>query len=289
MNSYWFNENVGVIDTQNVVDGVRALGVDPRSIEYLFITHHHMDHMGAVPHILKELPEARVVVQENSIRFLVEPSRLVQATYEVFGDEYVPRIGSMPPTPPERIEPLRENGSYDLGGLTIRSLYTPGHTPSHTSFYLEELSAVFTGDTVCLSRAGLPILLPAASPPMIEVESAVASLDKIRSLRPKLLLMPHFGHVDYSDEFLERNKETIIHFNDRVSELFSRGMKSEEIASEPSSGGGSRGLHEEAKAPPILHVDQPTCTQPDEWYCGACYRFQAQHGIPESGASLLQD
>jgi glyoxylase-like metal-dependent hydrolase (beta-lactamase superfamily II) len=263
MNSHWINENVGVIDTvglgyegaiasyvvrgsrgaalvdvghaataRNVVDGVRALGVDPRSIEYLFITHHHMDHMGAVPHILKELPEARVVVQEDSIRFLVEPSRLVQATYEVFGDEYVPRIGSMPPTPPERIEPLREDGSYDLGGLTIRPLYTPGHTPSHTSFYLEELSAVFTGDTVCLSRAGLPILLPAASPPMIEVKSAVASLDKIRSLRPKLLLMPHFGHVDYSDEFLERNKETIIHFNDRVSELFSRGMKSEEIASE---------------------------------------------------------
>jgi len=262
----WLNDNIGIIDTggyghegaiasyvvrsggeaalidvgyaataRNVMDGLGILGVDPGSVAFVFATHHHMDHMGAVPHVVGGLPRAKVVVHEDPIRFLVEPSRLVRGTYEVLRNHYAQYAGDMPPTPPERIEPLREDGSYRIGDLTLRPLYTPGHSQSHFSFYLEELSAVFTGDAVCISRPGLPLLLPEAGPPSIDVldvNAAVKSLDRMKSLRPKALLMPHFGYMDYSDEFIEGNKGALVHFNDRISEMMGRGMNADEIAGE---------------------------------------------------------
>ena len=219
-------------NARNVLRGLSELGVSADSIRYIFVTHHHLDHMGAAARLLNDLPNAEIVAGEESIRHLVEPSRLLAATYETFGDAYREHIGAPPAAQPERIRPLKEDYRYDLGGISVKPVLTPGHTASHTSYYVEELSAIFTGDSVCVTRPGIPLLLPAASPPMIDVDASLASLDKVRSYKPKMLFMPHFGYVDYSDDFIERNKEALMWFQDRISGMFASGMGSEQITSE---------------------------------------------------------
>ena len=39
-----------------------------------------------------------------------------------------------------------EEGSRDLGGLTVEILHTPGHTPGHLCFYFKEAGVLFLGD-----------------------------------------------------------------------------------------------------------------------------------------------
>ena len=37
---------------------------------------------------------------------------------------------------------------FEVGGVTLRAIHTPGHSPGSTCFYLESEGTVFTGDTL---------------------------------------------------------------------------------------------------------------------------------------------
>lgn len=59
-------------------------------------------------------------------------------------------------------EPLQEGDVFDLGGVTVRPIHTPGHAKGHMAFHLPAQQIVFTGDAVnidthikALSRAHL--------------------------------------------------------------------------------------------------------------------------------------
>ena len=46
------------------------------------------------------------------------------------------------------IIPIQDQQAFTAEGVTLRAHHTPGHTPDHLAFYLEEEHALFTGDTV---------------------------------------------------------------------------------------------------------------------------------------------
>lgn len=66
-------------------------------------------------------------------------------------------------------EPLRHDDVLKLGNISIRALYTPGHTPEHLSFLVTDHAAtdkagfLFTGDFVFVGDIGRPDLLDAAA------------------------------------------------------------------------------------------------------------------------------
>jgi hydroxyacylglutathione hydrolase len=61
--------------------------------------------------------------------------------------------------------PIRDGDCLDLGSLTLRARFTPGHTPEHLSFLLNEADrpeqpfAVLSGDSLFVDSAGRPDLL----------------------------------------------------------------------------------------------------------------------------------
>jgi glyoxylase-like metal-dependent hydrolase (beta-lactamase superfamily II) len=52
--------------------------------------------------------------------------------------------------------PVREGEPIRVGGLSLRPLYTPGHTDDHHSYFLEEvgMARVFTGDALLIDGCG---------------------------------------------------------------------------------------------------------------------------------------
>ncbi len=207
---------------ENVLKGLGELGVAPESVSHIFLSHFHLDHAGATGSLMSHLPNATVVAHERAIRHLIDPSRLVSAAHAAFG-EFAPQLGDMLPVDPARMEPAKED-AYDMGNMVLHPVFTPGHVPSHISVHTDD-GVVFSGDAVCVGKEGNPLMIPAASPPVYDVASALASLDTIRSLKPKMILAPHWGRQGATGDTIERHKRTIQMWRDQISAMVDQGLK----------------------------------------------------------------
>ncbi len=259
MNCEWVSKHVGLVDTlgygskgavaayvvkgsggaaivdvgyspswENVIKGLRELGVELGEVNYIFLTHFHLDHAGASQILLQYMPRAQLVVHEVAIRYLIDPSRLVDAALAAFGDDMAIYIGELKPIQPERIEPAREN-SYDLGGVGLKVFFTPGHVPSHLSIYVEKEGSVITGDAVNVRHSSVPFPIPAASPPYYDVDNVLKSMEKIRDLKPKRLYTPHYGVRDVNDKTFEEEQNAITLWRDEIEKMIEEGMKADQI------------------------------------------------------------
>jgi hydroxyacylglutathione hydrolase len=126
-----------------VIDGERAAIVDPGeaqpilaaaeregvTIEAVWATHHHPDHVGGVPELARALPGLAVIAFDG------DRGRVPGVTRTIADGEVV-----------------------ELGHLRARAIHNPGHTLGAISFYLEgrggESGAVFTGDTLFAAGCG---------------------------------------------------------------------------------------------------------------------------------------
>jgi glyoxylase-like metal-dependent hydrolase (beta-lactamase superfamily II) len=84
---------------------------------------------------------------------------------------------------------LVDGTTFEVAGMTLRAIHTPGHSPGSTSLYAEELGAVFTGDTLFQGGPGATGRSYSDKPTILA------------SIRERLLTLPpdtvvHTGHGD---------------------------------------------------------------------------------------------
>ncbi len=82
--------------------------------------------------------------------------------------------------------PIQDETTFDLGGLSVQILMTPGHTKTNLSVWIPEDGVVFTGD--CLIREYLPNLDAGAE---AEWQQWLTSLDRIEQLKPCVVVGGH--------------------------------------------------------------------------------------------------
>ncbi|MFC1870201.1 MBL fold metallo-hydrolase, partial [Chloroflexota bacterium] len=70
-----------------ILDGLKEAGVKPGDIDYIIVTHIHLDHAGGAGFLLKYMPQAKVVVHHRGARHLADPARLVKSMREAQGEE----------------------------------------------------------------------------------------------------------------------------------------------------------------------------------------------------------
>ncbi len=159
-----------------LLDELRRLGVD--RLDWILLTHIHLDHAGAAGHVAAAYPEAGVVCWPKAVPHLVDPARLWEGSLQVLGDT-ARQFGAPLPIAPERLLPpdrLAERG--------LRWLHTPGHAPHHLSFVHGDI--LYGGEAAgmtCPTRGGVLYMRP-ATPPRFYLDVALASLEKLRALAP---------------------------------------------------------------------------------------------------------
>lgn len=188
----------------NLLSGLKELDVKVEDVEYVAITHVHLDHGGGSGTLLKSLPNAKVIVHPRGMPHLIDPERLWPSSQKVLG--FVSEIFGKPePVPKDRIIPIIE-GSFDLGsGERLTVTETVGHASHNLSFQESFNGGVFPGDAAGTYLPEFDVVVPTTPPPFY-LDAALASLDKLISLKPTVLYFSHFGKANNAVQRLREYK-----------------------------------------------------------------------------------
>lgn len=178
----------------NVLSGLEDAGIE--KVDWIVVTHIHLDHAGAAGTLAQRWPEAVVAVHDLGAPHLVDPSKLWASAGRIYGDAMDELWGGIDPVPRERIEVLHDGDAIDLGGRTLRAVETPGHARHHHSLLDEATGVLFAGDALGVRLPDVGLNRPATPPPEFDLGQAIASIERIRALGPESLWLTHFGPTD---------------------------------------------------------------------------------------------
>ena len=184
-----------------LLGALAAAGLTPAEVDYVVLTHVHLDHAGGAGVLMVELPHARLVVHPRGARHMIDPSALYEGARQVYGDEEMARsYGAVLGVAPGRVIETHDGMTIAVGGRELLVLDTPGHARHHNCYWDAAGRGVFTGDTFGLSYReldvdGRPWLLPTSTPVQFDPEALKASVRRILALGPERLHLTHYGSV----------------------------------------------------------------------------------------------
>jgi glyoxylase-like metal-dependent hydrolase (beta-lactamase superfamily II) len=175
----------------HVLAGLASAGVE--DLDWIVVTHIHLDHAGAAGTLAARFPNARVAVHEVGAPHLIDPSRLWASAARIYGDEMDRMWGGIDAIPENRIRTLADGDKLDLGGRVLEAIDTPGHAYHHHVFLDDATGIAFTGDALGVRLPDVGVIRPATPPPEFNLEAAIASIQRIAELQPQALWPTHFG------------------------------------------------------------------------------------------------
>ena len=202
---------VAVIETAHnaslplFLDALAALDLGVEAVDYIFLTHVHLDHAGGTGAYMAELPNAKLVVHPRGARHMIDPTQLFAAASAVYGNDEALRLYGTPrAVPPERVIEAADGEIFSLAGRLLQCIYTPGHAKHHLCVWDERARACFTGDAFGiayreLARDGEVFIIPATTPTQFDPEVMKASIRRLLDLRPEAMYLTHFSRVDQVD------------------------------------------------------------------------------------------
>ena len=124
----------------DVLENIKGLGFDPKTLEYALITHCHYDHIGGNK-ALKEATGCKIAAHKSEVSDIENRGELTLRKMSLdAGRDF----------PAEKVDVrLKGDEHIQIGDTEINVVHTPGHTPGGLCFVMVEEGKVnlFTGDT----------------------------------------------------------------------------------------------------------------------------------------------
>lgn len=184
-----------------VLEALATKGVPPEAVDYVILTHVHLDHAGGAGQLLARCPNARLAVHPRGARHMIDPSRLMAATVAIYGEAATRRTyGEVMAAPAARVLETPEGATLRWRGREFRFLDTPGHARHHCVIHDSASGHVFAGDSFGLSYreldcGGRQFVLPTTSPSEFDPPALHRSIERITALGPEAVYVAHFGQV----------------------------------------------------------------------------------------------
>jgi glyoxylase-like metal-dependent hydrolase (beta-lactamase superfamily II) len=184
-----------------ILAALDELGLAPETVDYLFLTHVHLDHAGGAGALMRALPNATAIVHPRGAPHMIDPSKLIAGTRAVYGDElYSQLYGEILPIATERLKIAQDGARFDLAGRSFECVHTPGHALHHLAVVDHGAEGIFTGDTFGLSYREFDTMrgawiMPTTTPTQFDPGQLKASIIRLMQFRPRRLYLTHYSEV----------------------------------------------------------------------------------------------
>ena len=184
-----------------LIDALRQRELDVADVDFVFLTHIHLDHAGGAGLLMQELPNARCVVHPRGALHMADPAKLIAGTEAVYGVEQTSKMyGIIQPVEQSRIVVAGDEQWFDLNGRKMQALYTEGHALHHYCLNDPVSRGVFTGDSFGVSYREMDtsageIVFPTTTPTHFDPDAAHVAVDRIMACKPKQLYLTHYSRV----------------------------------------------------------------------------------------------
>ncbi|MEI6126924.1 MAG: MBL fold metallo-hydrolase [Pseudomonadota bacterium] len=177
-------------DGEGILRAIQELGYAPAAVQYVFITHGHLDHVGSLAAV-KAASNAKVIASINEKEYVEGRKMLCSMSREGLGGKAFRIILFFMEKFLQKYEPARVDLPFSgdsvatAAGMSI--IETPGHSAGSLSFYHQEKKILFSGDAL----SGSPSLRLPVKAGCSDYARALQSVQCIGELDFELCL---FGH-----------------------------------------------------------------------------------------------
>ena len=177
---------------------------DTNHLDYILLTHIHLDHAGAIGEIAEKFPDTPIVCHPEGIPHLVNPARLWEGTLKVLG------ATGRAYGPIKPVSAGRFISSSQFQSNAIEAVSTPGHSSHHVSYQTDRRLYLGEAGGVCLSLPGHQLYLRPATPPRLFLDQALNSIDTLIAKKPSVACYGHFGLQHDAAEKLARHRHQLL-------------------------------------------------------------------------------
>ncbi len=213
-----------------IQEAMKKLGM--KNLAYIIPTHIHVDHAGGAGKLAQLYPGAKVLVHPAGLKHAVDPSKLIESTRKVFGEDFEIGFGPILPVPESQIKSVEDGEIITVGNRDLQIIYAPGHAPHHIAIFDRSVKGIFCGEAL-----GLPggkdkqIPLPAVAPPSFDQETYIQTMEKLRKLNARVLFYSHGGVVGYDvDRLITQAEENTRILGDIILKALKEGGTNEDVA-----------------------------------------------------------
>ena len=208
--------------TEFVLPYLDALGLGPRDLDLLVITHSDLDHQGGAHALASANPELTVACGALDRDLVSDPDAIMARRYDAFrvdhgigyDDESTKWMREMCGAP-QPVDTVFSGGeTIELGhDHALCVLHVPGHSPGHLALHDIRTGALFGGDcvqgSVYLGLDGSPKLCPTYT----DVDPYLQTIERIGALAPSELHGCHWPAARGTDvaAFLDESRRYVEH------------------------------------------------------------------------------
>jgi glyoxylase-like metal-dependent hydrolase (beta-lactamase superfamily II) len=188
-----------------LLDALGQKGLDAVDVDYVFLTHIHLDHAGGAGLLMQRLPGARCVVHPRGAPHMIDPERLIAGTIGVYGEERTREMyGDIVPIDESRVVVAEDEEWFGFGGRRVQALHTEGHARHHYVLNDPTSRGVFTGDSFGISyrecdTASGEFIYPTTTPASFDPDEAHKAVDRIMACKPRYLYLTHYSRITELD------------------------------------------------------------------------------------------
>ena len=211
--------------TENIKEALNG-----RPLDYIFLSHSHYDHIGALPYVKKIWPDAVVLGAEHAAKILPRPGarKLMKELGENAKRLYGQGCDTKIITDGLQVDRIiKEGDCILLGDRKISLMETKGHTDCSLAFILEPDSIMFASEST-----GILERLDYVHTPILKgYEHAVESLKKCRNCKVKRIIIPHFGLIPetFNDAYWDLYEKELASKRNYIARLAAEGLSEDEI------------------------------------------------------------
>lgn len=210
---------------ENIERVLSEIGKD--KLDYVFMSHTHYDHIGALPYLLERWPDVKVVGAEKAKR--VFASEGAKKTMERLGTAARDRFAEEKDKDTDitasgmRIDIVVKTGEViDLGNRKVVAYETKGHTDCSITYFLEPDRIMFASESTGVLRA--PGLMHTAI--LKDYEQTMESVKICQSLNAKQIIGNHYGAVPefYTEKYFQLYIESAEEEKEYILSLGRKGL-----------------------------------------------------------------